>query len=65
MGSFAFDEILTHNHSYTGGDSDPIHAENLTLHDYGATNPVTFYTDPHGGSESRPFNSAVNFVIKY
>jgi hypothetical protein len=32
---------------------------------YHGTYPSSAYVDYHGGNESRPFNSSVNFVIKY
>lgn len=66
IGSFELDEILTHNHSYTTGFEDPPRSQTvMTEKCYHGTYPSSAYVDLHGGNESRPFNSAVNFVIKY
>ncbi|MCH9636736.1 MAG: hypothetical protein K0U16_02160 [Gammaproteobacteria bacterium] len=66
IGSFELDELLTHNHSYTTGFEDPPRGkEVMTEKCYHGTYPSSAYVDYHGGNESRPFNSSVNFVIKY
>lgn len=65
IGSLELDEILTHNHSYTAGRGTNLTGNVLPAYCYNAQYLRTFYDDLHGGNESRPFNSAVNFVIKY
>jgi len=65
IGSFELDEILSHNHSYTTGFENHTSGGVLTSNCYHAQDPITSYVDLHGSNESRPFNSAVNFVIKY
>ena len=66
IGSFELDELLTHNHSYTTGFEDPQRGkEAMTEKCYHGTYPNNAYVDYQGGNESRPLNSAVNFVIKY
>lgn len=66
IGSLELDEILTHNHSYTTGFQDPQRGkEAMTEKCYHGTYPSSAYVDYQGGNESRPLNSAVNFVIKY
>ena len=57
---------MTHNHSYTTGFEDPPRSQTvMTEKCYHGVYPSSAYVDLHGGNESRPFNSAVNFVIKY
>lgn len=66
IGSFELDEILSHNHSFTTGYEDPPRSQtSMTAKCYHGTYPSSSYADYHGGNESRPFNSSVNFVIKY
>jgi hypothetical protein len=66
IGSSELDEILTHRHSYTTGFEDTLRGkEIMTQKCYHGTYPSSAYVDHHGGNESRPFNSATNFVIKY
>lgn len=65
IGSFELDEILTHNHSYTTARETHTTGNVLTAYCYNAQYLITSYVDHHGSNESRPFNSAVNFVIKY
>jgi hypothetical protein len=66
IGSFELDEILTHNHSYTTGFEDPPRSQTvMTEKCYHGVYPSSAYVDHQGGNESRPFNNAVNFVIKY
>lgn len=65
IGSFELDELLTHNHAYTSGFETHTTGGVMTANCYHAQYPRTSYVDLHGGSESRPFNNAVNFVIKY
>ncbi len=65
IGSLELDEILTHNHSYTTGFETRTTGGVMTENCYHAQAPRTSYVDYQGGNESRPFNSAVNFVIKY
>jgi hypothetical protein len=66
IGSLELDELLTHNHSYTAGFEDPPRGkEVMTEKCYHGVYPSSAYVDSQGGNESRPVNSAVNFVIKY
>lgn len=66
IGSLELDEILTHKHSYTIGFEDPPRSQTvMTEKCYHGTYPSSSYVDYQGGNESRPFNRAVNFVIKY
>lgn len=60
LGTFQFDEITQHTHSSNTG-SGPSNGYNSAL---GAATsvPVLHYA---GGSESRPINTYVNYVIKY
>lgn len=65
IGSLELDELITHNHSYTTGVETRTTGEGMTANCFHAGYLRTFYVDLQGGNESRPLNSAVNFVIKY
>lgn len=65
IGSFELDELLSHGHSFTTAFENRMSGPVITSSCYHAQDPITSYVDLHGGNESRPFNNAVNFVIKY
>lgn len=65
IGSFELDEILSHNHSYTAGLETHQAGEVSAMSGYHIQYLRTSFVDYQGGNESRPFNSAINFVIKY
>lgn len=58
-GTFQTDEILSHRHAYGG----PVNEVQAGTGDFGGDDVDS--TEFDGGQESRPYNSSVNFFIKY
>ena len=65
VGSFQFDEFQLHNHSGIPGYSGVWSGNILYNLDTATTGTMSVNTDYTGGSETRPMNIYVNYIIKY
>jgi hypothetical protein len=63
LGSFQLDEILSHAHEYV--PLTHFHTFQNGPNPNTGDSPAIYLTSYSGGSESRPINFAVNFVMKY
>ncbi len=66
VGSWQPDELKSHSHSWTlGAASNPTAGDNSLINGYGFTRFINFGGNATGGSETRPKNSYVYYLIKY
>lgn len=65
IGTFEWDQYQNHSHTFSALQSTPPFGVQNDTNDANTGNQDTENTSREGGSESRPVNTSVNFVIKY